>query len=825
MINNGKDIRKAMRDAKKEPSKGDPLKGVIYDPRGQYAFPGEITKIQGDAYGTPITMVGVPYPMLGVDDLGNSQMMYPNMEYQFAGQHVTEYPMPPKQYFNAYGGDPSLPAITGHYPFGGMYTKTHTHMQEGGWLDQYQPGGRIPIYVSDKNDPRYKAYQDSTNLYKQTQSFRKDLGPEIGREPYSNTYDEIIEISPGVFKTVTRKDTQKIKPLYYAKYSTIPTQGSRAIVDNRIVDTFGTGSYGMYPVFKKPVQPVIYSEEKINPEYLPMIQASMPEMISREPEIIMPSAPKPSNTNNRIAWRMDPDTRKMVPVYLEGKTQKVKEGKRLYNKNIPSSTAAIPADFVPQFEPDSNADVVSKQMGGWLDNMDDEYRKGGGVNPLMKARSKRSGTSKNIQSSINKIFLRNKDLFGPGGKNVYDPNSKYQVGGLRAASTTAAVPVSTKAPVNPVNPESTMGLIDFIKHKWNTRDQGPSDWDLGFIDPVTGNYVNTNVTPFDVILPVQAVSGAKTAASALANISPKKVINAAPSTAKNLTNFVKESPIVKNKATAFIKEAIKQAKKAYKWSKENIQDIKNLPEEYKTAIQDLTSKEGLKRLKDMGIEDTDDFIRYLNNVKLKATMEGSHFFPVGPGVLSINPAQIKKLRETIMPLGSQKSAIDHELGHAIQHYLEYKDKTFNRLTDLDIEAAESLAPHMTEGVSDFFKNTRGMDYESAKNIAKNLGESSANYLFRNKREPLAHLRETKRAMVNKGVISNIHEIITPEHIQEFILKGGDKDRILSFLQQKPEARQTLTNLLNKTPALIPIGLGVGAAFNQEKNGGWLDNLD
>jgi hypothetical protein len=35
----------------------------------------------------------------------------------------------------AYGGDPSLPNIEGHYPFGGQNTKTHTHMQEGGWLD------------------------------------------------------------------------------------------------------------------------------------------------------------------------------------------------------------------------------------------------------------------------------------------------------------------------------------------------------------------------------------------------------------------------------------------------------------------------------------------------------------------------------------------------------------------------------------------------------------------------------------------------------------------------------------------------------------------
>jgi hypothetical protein len=67
--------------------------------------------------------------------------------------------------------------------------------------------------------------------------------------------------------------------------------------------------------------------------------------------------------------------------------------------------------------------------GNWLDDLEEEYRRGGMVNPLMKSRSKRSGTSKNIQSSINKIFLRNKDLFGPGGKNIYDPKSKFEEGG------------------------------------------------------------------------------------------------------------------------------------------------------------------------------------------------------------------------------------------------------------------------------------------------------------------------------------------------------------------------------------------------------------
>jgi len=73
--------------------------------------------------------------------------------------------------------------------------------------------------------------------------------------------------------------------------------------------------------------------------------------------------------------------------------------------------------------------LQEQKYGGWLDELDEEYRRGGSVNPLMRSRSKRASTKKNIQSSINKIFLRNYDLFGPGGKNIYDPKAKYQQGG------------------------------------------------------------------------------------------------------------------------------------------------------------------------------------------------------------------------------------------------------------------------------------------------------------------------------------------------------------------------------------------------------------
>ena len=81
--------------SKKKMQKG----GVIKDDRGQWAHPGEITEIGSN----DITMQGVDYPVLGVSDTGDTQMMYPDQDYKFDGEKVTEYPM----------------------------------AQEGGWLDKY----------------------------------------------------------------------------------------------------------------------------------------------------------------------------------------------------------------------------------------------------------------------------------------------------------------------------------------------------------------------------------------------------------------------------------------------------------------------------------------------------------------------------------------------------------------------------------------------------------------------------------------------------------------------------------------------------------------
>lgn len=95
-------------------------KDIITDPRGQWAHPGEITKIPSGN----ITMQGVPYPVLGVDNLGNQQLMHPGLDYTFPGQSVTEYPQMP---IARNGGS------------------------TGGWMDKYQDGGQnIPLNKTDK---------------------------------------------------------------------------------------------------------------------------------------------------------------------------------------------------------------------------------------------------------------------------------------------------------------------------------------------------------------------------------------------------------------------------------------------------------------------------------------------------------------------------------------------------------------------------------------------------------------------------------------------------------------------------------------------------
>lgn len=75
-------------------SKPNPYsKDIITDPMGQWKYPGVPTRIPS----SDITMQGVGYPVLGVADTGQTQMMMPGADYTFPGaNYVDEYPQAKK---------------------------------------------------------------------------------------------------------------------------------------------------------------------------------------------------------------------------------------------------------------------------------------------------------------------------------------------------------------------------------------------------------------------------------------------------------------------------------------------------------------------------------------------------------------------------------------------------------------------------------------------------------------------------------------------------------------------------------------------------------
>jgi hypothetical protein len=85
-------------------------KKPIVSKYGQWKYPGQETIIP-NANGR-ITMQDVPYPVFGIDDQGNQQMMMPGQEYKFPGDSVYEIPMT-NQNIMARGFDTSSGKSTG----------------------------------------------------------------------------------------------------------------------------------------------------------------------------------------------------------------------------------------------------------------------------------------------------------------------------------------------------------------------------------------------------------------------------------------------------------------------------------------------------------------------------------------------------------------------------------------------------------------------------------------------------------------------------------------------------------------------------------------
>lgn len=499
MSHNGKELKKSIREAKEIPKRIDPFKyDTIVDPRGQWDHPGQITKIPSNN----ITMKGVPYPVLGIDNEDNQQMMYPGMDYTFPGQSVTEYPMAqngkqvvakPRTLLNV--ASQFVPGYEAYLDWKsmlhGMSTGDKNEMYTG-ILGMAAPIsgkalGDVVDYATEKTLGKNTAdynQQKRESIVNMSQHDREQLFLKYGHGGYDawakagfpklknggwlDKYQDKGEVKGSWLPPQLRQDPDPGPPKLVDKRK-LPQSG--VVVDKRTNQAYYAGDKGETGTF-----PVLTGQNpnvNVNPHNLDYLSkhpeargtplgyymmnkasAAMPKFVSEEYE------GKVRNIDGIPAFGYPaPSAADLAAHWTFGKHEDPKEYKRrekLYNcppgkrwtsygcVNMQASSfdemnAAIPnPDTLMVIDSKYAADqALLKQMQGRMKELggstdfeeEDDYRSGGSTNPLMLSRSKRNKTSKNIQSSINKIFLRNYTIFGPGGKNIYDHNSKFEEGG------------------------------------------------------------------------------------------------------------------------------------------------------------------------------------------------------------------------------------------------------------------------------------------------------------------------------------------------------------------------------------------------------------
>ena len=119
--------------------------------------------------------------------------------------------------------------------------------------DVAQQGGKKPIYVTDKNDPRYKAYNDSLNSFEKSESFKNDIIKYVGKNISKSQQEEMINLAMNYQREKYDYDkgwNRKIEPI------------DKTVI--HLTKTFKNGAEGNIDLenYKKPQQPIILEETR-----------------------------------------------------------------------------------------------------------------------------------------------------------------------------------------------------------------------------------------------------------------------------------------------------------------------------------------------------------------------------------------------------------------------------------------------------------------------------------------------------------------------------------------------------------------------------------
>lgn len=281
MSYNKRQLQKDKKELTKAKAPGTP-KDIIYDPRGQWAHPGQPTRIPGNQ----ITMQGVPYPVYGVDNTGYGQMMYPGADYTFPGEYVDEYPQLKK------GGIPKLvklPNKKGSKGYSRSLEATNKLFTEN--------------KVFDKPKSRKKKVFDPSSKYYQEGGMQttKSKDGTITNKFINKDGNTVIQVKTKDGRYYEKIVEPQIKPLdntpryqnALANYPTIPADNTRVAQDNNIPKDFQE-VIRRQEVAKRAFEEAKRDEIKAAPEYTTLDKI---ENIVRNPLVAASYAMQPGAFN------------------------------------------------------------------------------------------------------------------------------------------------------------------------------------------------------------------------------------------------------------------------------------------------------------------------------------------------------------------------------------------------------------------------------------------------------------------------------------------------------------------------------------------------
>lgn len=204
-------------DKAKAPAKS---KDIIYDPMGQWKYPGENTRIPGN----DITMQGVDYPVWAQPNVGPGTMMVPGQEYNFPeADYVDEYPQMRR------GGSKKSKKFTRNIMATNRIFAENYLFKKPGKKQIYDPnaplfeeGGETNDYIDiELTEEEIQAYRDGGYIVEdisvpqltQAQNGILTKGPKPNLSKVTSVEEQINNLA----NSPRLEDQQKLKQLVYQK--------------------------------------------------------------------------------------------------------------------------------------------------------------------------------------------------------------------------------------------------------------------------------------------------------------------------------------------------------------------------------------------------------------------------------------------------------------------------------------------------------------------------------------------------------------------------------------------------------------------------------